>query len=674
MSNSSTAPDSDPLDLYRIQRERRTRVVIALVVIGFIVLIPLLLFRATVFNLEISPAKANENVHISTQGGTTFSIGKRILLFGQSTQLKAESIGFHPYETTIERSNKDRLIPILMIPLPGLVEIQVQATSEVSVEVLESGVSSPPPVSAELEKGTYTISVTGDRIVPLLHELEVRGYGELQELQLVTEESTASLSVQVKPNTAFIEINGIRSGSGNYNGGISIGTHQIAFVLENYFPQREEVTVGVNENVDLGVVELRPRPGSLKVTSNPTDASVLLDGKFVGSTPTSLTIEANNAVEIKIQKPHFVTQVETVELQPGQNHARSFTLEPVKIEVEVNAIPEATVWVNGQSKGFSPSTLEVRIGDTIKVTREGYSPQSAEIGAAGPTRRNLEFQLVDEKVDKFNKAPDRLLVNQSITLRKMPPLQVAVYVPPDLMGGVATNTRRFELTRAFYLGIHEIRRKEYAKFATSVKVEASNENLPITEVSWSQAAKFCNWLSLQESLEPVYAFNSNGTITTNASALGFRLPTEAEWEAAAQYDVSRSELIGKFPWGDASEPGTGAGNFSGRESQHDLHPFLNTHVDNHSGIAPVGAYRQNANGFHDLGGNVAEWIQDFYVSKSQGMNQELKDPLGPQAGLDRIVKGAHFRTHDVKEMYINARRVVGSKDETVGFRVAKWIW
>ena len=674
MSDSSFAPDTDPLDLRRIQRERRGRVTIAIVVVALLVCVPLLLFRTTVFKLEISPERASDSVRISTQDGMALSLGKRILLFGESTQMRAESVGFHPYESKLDRATKERVIPILMDPLPGKVTIQVQASSAVSVAIQDSEVSGTSPLETELNRGVYVASVTGDQIVPLHHEFRVEGYGEVQEIQLVTEESTSSMTVQVEPNTATIEIDGSSIGQGNYNGRIGVGTHEISFVAENYLPHYMELSVGLNEQIDLGVVKLSPQSARLDVTSTPSNASILMDGTFAGSTPSRVSVVANKPVEIKVRKPNYVTQTATVELKPGEESARSFKLDPVEIRAEVKATPEATVWVNGENKGSTPSQLVVNVGDIVKVTREGFAPQSVEIEAAGPEKRSLDFKLIDEFQFKYNQSPELLVVNDTIALRKVPPLQVNVRMPAGVLSNSEANTREFELTRAFYLGTHEIRRSEYAKFDASLKVEATTENLPVSEVSWTEAARFCNWLSAQQNLEPVYVFQSNGDVTVKSSALGFRLPTEAEWEAAAQFDLRSNSVIGLYPWGNSEAPRTGTGNYSGRESRQAMHPFLNEHLDNHAEVAPVGSYRQNANGFHDLGGNVAEWVQDFYESKTQGLNQKLKDPLGPQTGLDRMVKGADFRTHDLNDMYINSRKVVGLKDETVGFRVAKWIW
>jgi len=76
----------------------------------------------------------------------------------------------------------------------------------------------------------------------------------------------------------------------------------------------------------------------------------------------------------------------------------------------------------------------------------------------------------------------------------------------------------------------------------SVKI---NINGPVDNVSWHDAVKFCNELSVREKLTPVYVYNDK-TVIWNDSANGYRLLTEAEWEYACK--TGDADFFGAVEW------------------------------------------------------------------------------------------------------------------------------
>jgi formylglycine-generating enzyme required for sulfatase activity len=119
---------------------------------------------------------------------------------------------------------------------------------------------------------------------------------------------------------------------------------------------------------------------------------------------------------------------------------------------------------------------------------------------------------------------------------------------------------------------------------------------PVQQVSWYDAVKWCNAKSQKEGLVPVYTVNGTtykaGQVapTQSASANGYRLPSEKEWEWAARgsvtsqgYTYSGSNDINAVAWY--------ASNSSGADK-------------------PVGTKAANELGIYDMSGNAFEWCED----------------------------------------------------------------
>jgi formylglycine-generating enzyme required for sulfatase activity len=148
------------------------------------------------------------------------------------------------------------------------------------------------------------------------------------------------------------------------------------------------------------------------------------------------------------------------------------------------------------------------------------------------------------------------------------------------------------------------------------KPHPGKENYPVVEVTWEGAAFYCNSLSEQEGLVPLYNLD-DWTCQVYGKA-GYRLPTEAEWEYAAKYDDARL-----YPWGN-EEPDDSYANI--KKQVKDPVDVLTT---------PGGEYSPKGDsklGIADLAGNVSEWCNDWYNDFYVG-ESKMTDPVGPGQSL-----------------------------------------
>jgi formylglycine-generating enzyme required for sulfatase activity len=179
-----------------------------------------------------------------------------------------------------------------------------------------------------------------------------------------------------------------------------------------------------------------------------------------------------------------------------------------------------------------------------------------------------------------------------------------------------------------------------------------NPDHPVKQVSWYGAARYCDWLSLQENRPRAYEHSGDWTCNGGDpyGARGYRLPTDAEWEYAAQYNDERI-----YPWGN--------------EAPHDT---LANYGSATGWTTPAGAYPDAPAelGLSDMAGNIMEWCNDWHVCEVG--TEPVTNPAGPAGGTMRMLRGGAWNgSGNYLTCAIRRPQDPGLCNRDIGFRAAR---
>lgn len=180
-----------------------------------------------------------------------------------------------------------------------------------------------------------------------------------------------------------------------------------------------------------------------------------------------------------------------------------------------------------------------------------------------------------------------------------------------------------------------------------------NDDYPITNVKWTQAIQYCNWLSKANNLKPVYTKDGD-KYTCDFTANGYRLPTDAEWEFAAR-------------GGNKSKQYTYSGG-------NDLELISWYAKNSRKSPRQTGTKLANELGIHDMSGNVWEWCWDWYNPIFYKTEKRI-NPVGPEKGENRCIRGGSWDTSKLEYLTpsyrLNSNPMI--TNAFYGFRVAKTV-
>ena len=624
-------------------------------------------------------------------------IGNRFLVLPGSQSVDVTVPGFKDGQNTLTVDDERfQQFEIKLERLPGILDVslitQPSDRAETIIEGAQLSISdvvlgAVPGVVVDVPAGRNVLTVDAPLYRKVSQDFTVLGQAQTQQLSFSLEPAWASYQFSSNQTGVSLSIDAKVVGELPMTLRLEEGAHEIEYTKPLFEPLTQNIVVTAGEDVVVPSVALRPAPSLIEISSKPLGAAVLVNSEYRGLTPIKLKLTSKTSHNLQLYKPGYKLAEQSLELEPEQSATIDLALVADTVAVTLSVSPaNAQVSINGKdlevAAGVSKRTLNLpTLAQTIKVSAPGYVTQTQSIIPTTAGSQIVSFELLTHEQDYWARLPDQYknAAGDTMLLFKAPGLVSMGSSRREI--GRRSNEVQYaaELSKAFYVSTLETTNRQYRQFKSAHSSGNYQRNsldlnsYPVVRVSWQQAALYCNWLSEREKLEPFYTTKSGFVSGHNPKSNGYRLLTEAEWTWLASHDSTSRKT---FPWGDSQEfpKGEKFGNVADEQARNLINFMLEGYDDGYKTAAAVGSFSANAKGLFDLYGNVAEWTHDWYGAQGSKPSDgsTVVDPLGPNIGEYRVVKGPSWARGYLPQLRLAYRDSTAKGRHDIGFRVARY--
>jgi len=245
----------------------------------------------------------------------------------------------------IKISGEARQLPVTFVVTPS------------DAKIAADGQNVPEGGSIRLGTGRHFVTVNKD------------GFETIQDSIVVSEDQTvfrytlkkkekAILVVESEPEGAEVYLNGTLYGTTHYQGMLESGTYTLELKKDLYEPYQKQIYIKSGQT-NTERAALLSSFGYIDITSNPSEANVIIDKKPVGNTPVQSIRLTSGTHFVNVEKLLYYAHEETVEVEKGRTFSMNVTLKPAFGSLVVRTDrPGMDVTLDGRVMGKTPYTNE----------------------------------------------------------------------------------------------------------------------------------------------------------------------------------------------------------------------------------------------------------------------------------------------------------------------------
>jgi len=636
-----------------------------------------LLFTSKSVDFDINPEGPDS---FDIEGGWfRLPVGDRVLLRTGNYTVNVEKEGYYDIgQTFIVGDEPSMTVRLRMRKKPGRMFVVTEPAADALVTIDESLVGKAPFGPVELEPGVHSVRVEAERFLPFTDIVAVTGLDKIERLYIQLTPRWAEVEVRSEPAGALIY-------SGDNDVGVTPatiqlleGAHDLTVSKDGFSAWDGNVVAEPNVSQTLPLIRLQPADARLRVNTIPRGANVTVNGRYRGQSPLTLSLTPDVDYQIGMSKAGYGVTSRSLRLQSAASESITVDLSARVGTVTMIVEPaDATVYVDGRARGTGKTIVRLSSAPhRIEVKRQGFRDWSTTITPRPGYPQTLTAKLRSLAAIARDSVARTEQTSVGHTLRRVESGTFSMGASRAENGRRANEViRPVTIASPYLISVKEVTNKQFAQFrknhdsGADVHVSLAADNNPVANVTWADAVQYCNWLSKKEGRTPVYKQEFGKWIAVYPFTDGYRLPTEAEWAWAIRY--SERPAPSKFPWGKNWPPPKDSGNFSDLTARELVPSIIPKFNDGYASTAPVGTFKVSAIGIYDGGGNVAEWMNDFYTVPTPGITEPVVDPTGPVRGTSHVIRGSSWRHAGFTEMRLSYRDYGVDARVDVGFRIAR---
>ena len=625
-------------------------------------------------SLVVAPQDVANEAKVKHIAGLAWVGDRHIYTLGGEVNIEIAAETFETANLVLNAESPSTIL-VTLLPSPGVINASASSTAEnfgllaarnqwfLNNELIHVGANLTHSVPA----GNYQLRVSNPFFNDVTQELSLARAQHLS-LNPVLVPIHGSINIHSQPQGAQVSINGRSVGLTPIEVELAGGEHEVVVSKTNFQTVTDKVNIVLSDTLPSRNYHLAAKLGGLRISAQPSDGLLLIDNIEQPLGAVELAINRDHKIEYR--KAGYSQFRQNIRVTADQTRPLEITLEPEFGTLVINSNVPAEVNINGKRVGNPPYNGRLSaVTQTIQLSLGGYRSVTRSIVPVANQTKSLTITLLTEFAARRQEGKALFVDSLGINMRQFKGNALT-------LGSVANETGRrrnehrvdVDFSRRFWVSAQEITVSQFAA-ALNGKTPKSSK-LPVTGISWLQAAQYCNWLSEQEGLPLFYRFSAGRYLGADALSAGYRLPTEAEWEWLAKKSNRASST--RYVWGNQDTIPHDAGNFADSSRKSEQAIVLQNYTDKHKGLAQVGSFKADRIGLFDMAGNVSEWVHDYYTNAFPDMSQRHIDYLGAATGDSWVYKGGNYQSGRVRELRVAYREFGSGGKPEVGFRIARY--